>query len=567
MNWSYAYDPDLWPVLISGALIAFLGWYSWHRRSIPGALPFAFGSLFGALWDLGAVFEIAAVDFSTKIFWAKFQAVWQLPAATALACFILVYTGLGRYLTRRNLVLLLIPPLLVLFLILTDDYHHLFWTQFQMNGHLLKFPGVANGFFVGYAYLLALSNIVLLFWLAVRSPQHRWPVAIMLFGQISGRGLFLLNYIYPGLLGPGESSFVVLGLLSSMYALALFRFHVFDPVPLARSTVIEQMKDGMLVLDLDGKIVDLNPAATKIIGGLPSGLRGRPAAEVLRLDADLSVSDKTGTLPSEISLENGEGARYYSPSLTPLKDRRGEVLGQLLLLYDITGPKLAQSQLLEQQRVVATMQERERLARELHDSVGQVLGFVSIQAQTIRKWVREGDNGEAEPLLIQLAEVAKDAHADVRESILSLKAGSSREWFFLPTLKKYLDNFQANYDIHTELIITEGITEKNFEPGAGVQLLRVVQEALTNARKHGGARNVKVSIERAGSRARITITDDGCGFDLGRLDRDTGRNFGLVFMRERIAQIDGDIKLDSLPGRGTTITVDTPIRIQTEERK
>ena len=90
--------------------------------------------------------------------------------------------------------------------------------------------------------------------------------------------------------------------------------------------------------------------------------------------------------------------------------------------------------MLEQQRVVATLQERERLARELHDSVGQVLGYLSLQAQTARKRLQDGDGEKAESLLGRLTDVAQHAHADVRESILALKAASSEDWSLLPTL-------------------------------------------------------------------------------------------------------------------------------------
>jgi hypothetical protein len=83
------------------------------------------------------------VDFSTRIFWIKFQTVWQLPSATAIFCFVLVYAGLGRWLTRRNLILLAIPPLITLVLIVTNDYYHLIWTGFRMEEYVLKF-GTAN---------------------------------------------------------------------------------------------------------------------------------------------------------------------------------------------------------------------------------------------------------------------------------------------------------------------------------------------------------------------------------------------------------------------------------------
>jgi PAS domain S-box-containing protein len=565
---SLSYDPHIWPALITIALMAFLSIYSWRRRNVPGARPFAIGSLFAVFWAIGTVLEISAVDFSTGVFWVKFQVVWQLPTATALFCFILEYAGLGRWLTRRNLVLLVIPSLLVLGLIVTNDYHSLMWTGFRMDEHIYPIPGKLNRILVGYAYLLALSNIAVLLWLAIRFPRFRWPVAIMLTGQIIGRGLYLLDYVFAGFLGPGESILFVLGLLSSMYALALFRFHVFDPVPLARSAVIEQMQEGMLVLDLRGKIVDLNHAADKILGMPLNRLKGQFITEVLPFSSNLlDVSINTESTFSEITLGKDKSIRYYGLNLTLLNDRRNHMLGHLLLIHDVTEQRQAQAQILEQQQVLATLKERERLARELHDSVGQVLGYVNLQAQTIQKWVQDGNTEKAGSLLTRLAEVARGAHTDVRESILSLKAGSGQEWAFLPTLKQYLSDFQAYYNIQTKLSIPNGLTESIFDAKAEVQLLRVIQEALTNARKHSGARTVRVTISQEDSRGYINVADDGSGFDPNNSNQESGRHFGLAFMKERMAEIGGNVNIDSQPGAGTVIKLEAPIRTAQEKTK
>ena len=114
--------------------------------------------------------------------------------------------------------------------------------------------------------------------------------------------------------------------------------------------------------------------------------------------------------------------------------------------------------------MVATLQERERLARELHDGVGQVLGYLSMQAQTARKRLHDGDAEKADSLLARLADVAQHAHVDVRESILALTAASSEGWSFLPTLEHYLRDFQEQYGVQTELSVTDDVSEECFGP-------------------------------------------------------------------------------------------------------
>jgi len=227
------------------------------------------------------------------------------------------------------------------------------------------------------------------------------------------------------------------------------------------------------------------------------------------------------------------------------------------LLHDVTEQDRAQARLLEQERVVATLQERERLARELHDSVGQVLGYLSMQAQTASKRLRDGDTGKTEELLSRLASVAQHAHADVRESILALRAASSADWAFLPTLRHYLEDFETQYGVATELR-TDGVTDDLLPPHAGVQLLRVIQEAMSNARRHGRPALISITFERCVDDARITVADDGDGFDPAAGDDREG-HFGLGFMRERMAQIAGDVTIESQPGAGTRVYLTAPL--------
>lgn len=562
MSWPYAYTPYIWPMLASAALIAVLGIYAWRRRSVPGALPLAITMLFGVLWAVSAALELAAVDVPTKIFWDKFiAAVCTMPLAIARFCFVLQYAGLGRWLTRRTLALLAIPPLLELLLVLTNDIHHWMWFGFVFDGTVRPLIGVGGWILTGFGYLLFLANLIIFVRLFFRSPPHRWPVALILCAMLTTHTVFMLDAVNINPFAPLDPAVLSMNVSFVMYGLALFGFRMFDPIPVAHKTVIEQMQEGMLILDTRQQIVDLNPAAESILG-LPAGqVRGHPAMDLLPGWTEMSAGlDDPATAQCEISLGTGSQARHYALHLSPLKNRQGEALGHLILLHDVTEQKRAQALFLEQQRVVATLQERERLARELHDSIGQVLGYVSMQAQAIRKWVRDGDAVIAEAQLARLADVAQDAHADIRESILGLKADSGPEWSFLATLQQYLDAFRDHYGIGTELIIPSGLAEQAFAPGAGVQLLRVIQEALTNARKHSDAHCVQVAFARQDGQARIVVADDGCGFDADQLAGDSGRHFGLAFMRERMAQIGGSLTIHSRPGAGTRLVLQVPIR-------
>lgn len=560
MRFSYSYSPDIWPAFITLAIAIFLGSYGLRQKHIPAAKPFAIACVLCSLWSLGAILEISALNFSTQIFWKKFQGIWQLPAAAAITCFVLQYAGLGRWLTRRNYVLLFLLPLLSVLLMVTNEFHHLIWTGFRMNGHVTPIPGRLFWAFISFGILLGLLKFLVLIRLAVRSPEHRLAVAIMMFGQIIARAVYTIHRLDTGLIGPGESLLFSIGVEAVAYAVAFFRFHAIDPVAAARKVALQQMREGLIVLDLQDRIIDVNPTAAEMLGIPEKDLRNKRLEDVIPIDVtDLKQLKNEKTGQTNITLEQEKSARQYRLNLTTLKGRDGEVIGQLILLHDVTEEIRVQNRILEQQGLVATLQERERLARELHDGIGQTLGYVGMQTQTALKWLHDGNNEKAGSVLDRLVEVTRDAHVDVRESIHSLKTGSGQKWSFIPALKGYVNRFQANYGIRTDLSISAGIDENTFDPKAGVELLRAIQEALTNACKHSGANNLRVCMERNGAMAQISITDDGHGFDTSKLVHGDDGHFGLVFMRERMAQINGSLKIESIPGSGTNLTMDVPI--------
>jgi signal transduction histidine kinase len=382
----------------------------------------------------------------------------------------------------------------------------------------------------------------------------------MVLAQVGARVTFELGVVRLSLPTQWDPDLFVLLVTFGVYAIALFGFHALDPVPGARRAALATMRDGMVVVDRESRIVDVNASARQALGERREALLARPLGDVLPL-AGLGPSGG-GPSKTNVDLDGEGGLRRYLVETTPLDDRSGRPLGGLILLHDVTEQERTQTRLLEQERVVATLKERERLARELHDSVGQVLGYLSMQAQTASKRLRDGDAGKAEELLSRLASVAQHAHADVRESILALHTASSGEWAFLTALRHYLKDFETQYGVTTTLT-ADGVVDDTVPPHAGVQVLRVIQEAMTNARRHGRAATIGIELERSASDVLVRVVDDGDGFDPSTLGTDGG-HFGLGFMRERMAQIAGDVTIESSPGAGTTVRLTAPLD---QERK
>jgi len=559
MTWNYAYTPNIWPSVLTIVLMMTLSVFSLRRRSVPGALQLLIACLFAAAWAASLLMNYAAVDMATKILWLKVQGTVQLPIIIAITCFILEYAWPGRWLTRRNLALLYFPVLPSVILLLTNDLHHQAWRSFSLaNGALRPEFGLGSWILVFYFFgVMEALNLIVFGRLFRRSPQHRWPVALMLAGQIVGRSLFL-TYNGNPLISVLPLNLIGMSFEFLIYAIVLFGFRIFDPLPLARQTVIQQLQTGVLVLDPQGRIVSLNPAAERILGATAGQARGRAIQELLPA-CPQELLARAGRAEIELSMVAGENLRCYTLELSPLNDWRGLEVGRLLLLNDVTETKRAQAQIIEQQRALAMLQERELLARELHDSLGQVLGFASLKMGATRKLIADGKLAKADDQLAHLENVVTEAHADLRENILHLGAAPTGERTFFSALQHYLDGFRMNYGIQVDCSIEAGMDDSLFAPEAQMQLFRILQEVFSNARKHAQANWVRLSFEMEGSRVRIRIQDNGKGFDPQQAAPAGERHFGLRFMRERAEQLGGNLRVDSTPGEGTCVEVEVPV--------
>ncbi len=134
-----------------------------------------------------------------------------------------------------------------------------------MMDFLIPRLGQMGWFTFAYGVALGIPNIIVLVWLFLRSPPHRWPVFIILIGQVTARTVYLLGAV-DLLHSELPLDTFSLGFVFLMYAIVLFGFHIFDPVPLAQQTAIEQLRTGILVLDSYERVVSMNPATERILG-------------------------------------------------------------------------------------------------------------------------------------------------------------------------------------------------------------------------------------------------------------------------------------------------------------
>lgn len=216
------------------------------------------------------------------------------------------------------------------------------------------------------------------------------------------------------------------------------------------------------------------------------------------------------------------------------------------------------AQLHRQVQALAISEERQRIGREMHDSLAQVLGYVNTKAQATQVLLLNGQNAQAATQLNQMAEMARSAYADVREGILSLRTSLDSGRGFIDTLQDYLDVWREQSGVAIVLDSDDGL-EGCLSPLAEVHLLRIVQEALANIRKHAEANTASVRFSLEHGDLVTVIEDDGKGIpEHAQALRGVPR-FGFSTMRERTESLGGTFQFDSQPRRGSRVTVRLPL--------
>ncbi len=156
--------------------------------------------------------------------------------------------------------------------------------------------------------------------------------------------------------------------------------------------------------------------------------------------------------------------------------------------------------------------------------------------------------------------MAQEAHKEIRDSIFGLKSTPAEQWSFFAVLQQRLSECQEHFGLHSELKIPKRNARRYFRPlGLASRYYGSSRKAFPTRRKHGHAGCVKISFEEKDHLAWISLADDGCGFDLGGLENQVEGHYGLVFMRQRMAQVGGRLAIHTKPGAGTQVILQVPL--------
>ena len=333
-------------LFLSAGLSATIAIVTWRRRSAPGATGLAFAMLAFTEWSLTYAIHWVVVDPSVQLFWLDATYVGVVFGPPALLIFSLQFTNRRNLLIKRNLILLAVEPLLTLLILWTDKFHGLFYaglrsTSFILNGG----PWFYINVIYSYILLLIVLGIIIQAFLSTHKSFRR-QTGTLLIGILLP---FVCNIISLAKLSPFpdlDITPVAFSFTGLAFAVGLFRFGLMDVVPIARSKLIENMGDGVIAVDANHHIVDINPAANDILGTSVNWI-GKTTQTAFEPWPDLNKSFfSTREKRSEIQVLQNQSRDFEVQSL-PLFDPWQHEAGWLMVFHDITERKRAEQALSE----------------------------------------------------------------------------------------------------------------------------------------------------------------------------------------------------------------------------
>ncbi|NOH13870.1 MAG: diguanylate cyclase [Chloroflexi bacterium] len=364
VEWGYATA-----LFIAATLSILVAWISWRRRRAPGSIPLFIFMLALAWWAGTYAFHWLRLPQPRLFFWLDATYLGVVIAPGAFLIFALIYTGRKIEHPKRLVALLSIEPLLTTFFLWTDPLHGWFFGNNAVREEAILDGGPLFIFNVAYSYGLVLTALLLLIQARLQSHAfNRRQLNIVVVGAFLP---FFTNIISLSDLNPFTGldltpfAFTLTGI---SLAVGLFYYGLLDIVPVARHTLVEEMHDGVLVLDTFDRIVDINPTAQKMIGQTADSPIGKSAVQIFAPWPNLLERFQFTRAAQEEIAVNTDPMRVIDLHISPLYDSKQTFNGRLIVFRDITERKEIEEQLRQaNQRLQQQLKEIEALQDQLRE--------------------------------------------------------------------------------------------------------------------------------------------------------------------------------------------------------
>ena len=562
-------------LFITTAINIVTTWVVWKRKNSPHGLYFALGMMCVTFWTFAVALGYAAVPLPLKIIFAKMDAVGYSLALILFLYFGMYFAGLDEWANKRWLrVCLFLIIIFNILLVGTNEWHGWIWRDFKSVGdHIVVFEHGPGFFWLSlseYPMYIAMIAMLLYAWRTgsdVLQRQARLLFYASLFPIVSN-----MVYLYgiKGTEGVDWSS-LTFSITGVFFLWALYGVRFMDIVPVARDKLIASLSDGMIVVDTISRIIDINPAAASMLGVSTKSLIGKGLQEVMPQTHARLVKSTRNDIRTEF--ETGDNPKqYFDVLLSPLFNKdQTQQLGNLIVFRNITERKLAeqalenrflvihnlnkelqeaQTQIVEQQRALATAEERQRLGRNLHDSVNQSIHSLMLFSETLIALLQNGETEQAIRAAERIHESGKQALKEVRLLVHEGQAVFMSGYAdLIQAIETRLNMVERRAGIQADLSYDLSALERS--PQEWMEnIYWIILEGLNNSLKHSQASRVHVSIVDDVDQLTVEVKDNGTGFETGQ---ERGGGFGMKSMQERAEILGGVISVESSPGHGTRV--------------
>ncbi|KPL07224.1 hypothetical protein AMJ86_05200, partial [bacterium SM23_57] len=338
-SWQFSITYTL-PIIAAGISLL-VAVYAWRRQDVPGSSSLAGLMLSIAIWSFFESISNSSAGFAEKLFWSQVQYVGVASTPVLFLIFSARYSQQDRWLSKRFIALLWLVPVITILMAATNNYHFLHWQNYLLNKrtNLLTF-GYGPWFwvFTSFSYFYLFAAMALL----IRSTRHihskyRRQTWIIIWALLFpwGANIIYITGVFPiGGIDPTPITFTITGFLVT---LSIMKYQLMDITPIVRGKLVDTLQDALIVVDNQGYVVDLNPAALSIIKTSRNRTIKKPATEVLRYWPYLANRFRRKLEgQTELKIIPDINNHWYDTRISVLKGSDGELTGYLILLRDIT---------------------------------------------------------------------------------------------------------------------------------------------------------------------------------------------------------------------------------------
>lgn len=583
---AWQYTPYTIPLVLTAAAALGLSVYVWQRRAAPGAMAYAILLWAASEWTLCYALRLASTGLAAKVFWhnAAYLGIEAVPVLWLI--FSLQYTGRDAFLWPRWALALAIVPVATTAVIWTNDAHGLFRETVTLDstGDFIALV-VTDGpwFWVGaaYAYGLLLTGTLPLVALIFRSPfLYRWQAILVVLGMGAP---WMGNAVYIFGLSPWPHlDLTPFGFIPGALAAGwgLFRFRFLRVVPVARDRIFEDMADGVIVVDPQGLVIDVNPAAQAILGIDSGSPMGRLADEVLAGFINAAWGqEEISEARHEITRGRGDTGRTYEVRVSGLHRRSGRPEGTLVVLHDISDRKRSEEEMVRAQRLSAVGELSVGISHNLNNILTGILGPAEILSD-----IADNDDIRQQSQLISASAIrARDlvqrlgdaARRREDPELAPVSVQQAVDEAVDAARPRWKDEAEAR-GVKVEIAVEIG----DVPPIAGTPsgLHDVLLNLLLNAVDAvAGGGQILIRARAVEECVELVVQDTGVGmheqvrrrvfepFFTTRMEVGTG--LGLSTAHSTVTQWGGSIEVDSERGQGSTFTLRLPIWQGTREQE